>query len=59
MSVQAAEVNSLAVTLYSTGAITAREEFTVPQPEAGEAREEFINTVRENIRALKKKRELA
>lgn len=54
VSVQAAEADSLRVTLHSTGSVTAREEFTVPQPEAGEAREEFINTVRENVRAFQR-----
>lgn len=53
--VQGAAVDTLTVTLYSTGTTTLREEFTVPQPEHGEAREEFIGTVREHIRAIKGK----
>ena len=59
VSVRAAAVNTLTVTLHSTGETSAREEFTVPQPEPGEDRDEFINTVRENIRALKRKLEQA
>jgi hypothetical protein len=57
--VQTAAVNSLMVTLYSTDAIKIREEFTAPQPEPGEAREEFISTVREHIRTIKRKLEQA
>jgi len=55
VSVRASAANSLTVTLHSAGEAGAREVFTVPQPEPGEDRDEFINTVRENIRALKGK----
>ena len=54
VSVRASGGGALTVTLHSAGEASAREEFTVPQPEAGVDRDEFINTVRENIRALKR-----
>lgn len=60
--VQTAAVDSLMVTLYSTYSTDAskiREEFAAPRPEPGEAREEFIGTVREHIRAIKRKLEQA
>ena len=57
VSVQTSAANSLMVTLYSTDAIKIREEFTAPRPEPAEAREEFIGTVREHIRAIKRKSE--
>ena len=46
--VRTAAVDSLMVTLYSTDASKIREEFVAPRPEPGEAREEFIGTVREH-----------
>ena len=57
--VQTAAVDSLMVTLYSTGASKIREEFVAPRPEPGEAREEFISTVREHISTIKRKLEQA
>lgn len=57
--VQTAAVDSLMVTLYSTGASKIREEFVAPRPELGGAREEFIDTVREHISAIKRKLEQA
>lgn len=52
--VQTAAADSLMVTLYSD-TVKIREEFTAPRPEPGEAREEFIGTVREHIGAIKRK----
>ena len=55
VSVQTSAADTLMVTLYSIDTTNIREEFTTPRPEPEGAREEFIGTVREHARAIKRK----
>ena len=53
--VRTSAADTLMVTLYSADSTDIREEFTAPRPEPEGAREEFIGTVREYIRSIKRK----